>query len=111
MRAFLKSLMAMFRFDIMFCSLFFVAYRMLRSEEFKAYIFDYDRFTSFVHEIDLYCGLSRQDLWALETVAAHYERLTEEAPSEIRSLSDYIALERLVLPQVEDFDEFVKRFS
>ena len=55
---------------------------------FCHYVFDNKRHTSFVHEIDLYCGLSRRDVNALDTVSRNYEAAFDRLDKQVRSLAN-----------------------
>ena len=75
-----------FRYSVLFS--YFIAYRMKEDLNFCHYVFDNNRYTSFVHEIDLYCGLSRRDVNALDTVSRNYEAAFDRLDKQVRSLAN-----------------------
>ena len=98
-----------FRYNIVFS--FFVAYRMLHSAEFRKFIMEFGRFTSFIHEIDIYCGLSRADVETLQIVSSHFEILNKEAKEELGKLMNYNAIVEMKLPRQKDFRQFVDELT
>jgi hypothetical protein len=89
-----------FRYNI-FLS-FFIAHRMLRSDEFKQWMLLSHRYTSFVPEIDIYCGLSRQDSSILEFFGEEYSKLARILGEHVKPLAWTDRLEKLTLPAVKN---------
>ena len=98
-----------FKYNIIFS--FFVAYRMKEHKEFLDYILEKDRFTSYVHEIDICCGLSRRDVAILNRVANHYSAAFEHLDDELKRLANSDYLTQLKLPSDDDADEFAAEFA
>lgn len=98
-----------FKYTILYS--FFIAYRMTESTEFKDHVLSFDRFVEFVHELDIYCGLRRGDVDVLTRVAGYFERVDQEARTEIGVLMAQDGIARLQLPIVRPFDEFVSKMT
>ncbi len=98
-----------FRYSVLFS--FFIAYRMKEDSHFCHYVFDVDRYTSFVHEIDLYCGLSRRDVNALDTVSRNYELAFERLDKQVKSLAAAENLAGLKLPDEDNLEDFTSEFA
>jgi hypothetical protein len=91
-----------FRYNI-FLS-FFIAYRMQREAAFKAWISSGDNFRKYINEIDLYCGLSRNDLEILEFISDEYAKNAAELANIVKPLAWNEPLENLKLPVVKGKD-------
>jgi hypothetical protein len=90
---------------------FFVAHRMTRSNEFYKWVFDEDRYYKYVNEIELYCGLSRIDVGALEYLGAEFQKFADRISKILSILACNRPLEKLELPIVENRVEFAKELS
>jgi hypothetical protein len=88
-----------FRYNI-FLS-FFIAHRMLRSDEFKRWLLEAQRFTTYVTEIDIYCGLSRQDISILEFLGTEFAKIAAKLEEYVKPLAWTDRLEKLTLPPVK----------
>jgi hypothetical protein len=88
-----------FRYNI-FLS-FFIAYRMQRSDEFKLWLLEEQRYTKYVTEIDIYSGLSRQDGSILEFFGDKFSKLTKTLEGLIKPLAWTDRLEKLTIPAVK----------
>jgi hypothetical protein len=80
---------------------FFIAHRMLRADEFKRWILENHRYTNYVTEVDLYCGLSRQDASVLDFFAQEFAKLSVELEKYVEPLAWTDRLEKLTLPAVK----------
>jgi hypothetical protein len=80
---------------------FFTAHRMQLSDEFKQWIIEDHRYTNYITEIDIYCGLSRQDEFILEFFGNEFSKLAEKLESYIRPLAWTNRLEKLTIPLVK----------
>lgn len=98
-----------FRYSVLFS--YFIAYRMKEDFSFCDYVFDDERFASFVQEIDLYCGLSRRDMRALEKVSSQYKSAFARLDNQLRALADFANLTGLKLPAEDDLEEFTSEFA
>jgi hypothetical protein len=90
---------------------FFIGHRMTRSKEFYKWVFSHDTFHKFVNEIELYCGLSRVDLDALEFLAAEFQNDADQVSKILSFLGLDAPLEKLQLPHVDDREKFVDDIS
>jgi hypothetical protein len=100
-----------FRYNI-FLS-FFIAHRMLRSEDFRKWLLDEHRYTSYISEIDIYCGLSRQDVEMLDFFSAEFAELSAQLEAIVKPLAWTDRLEKLTIPAVKkaDIDSFADRIN
>src|SRR5262249_39687562 len=80
-----------FRYNI-FLS-FFIVHRMQRSSEFKEWLFAGHRYKNYLAEIDIYCGLSRQDGSVLELLSKQFAELGAMLESYVKPLSSTDRLE------------------
>ena len=87
---------------------------MIRSEEFRQWLLSEHRYTNYIAEIDIYCGLSRQDVKTLEFFGDEYDRLATKLEEYVKPLAWTDRLEKLTLPTVkknetEAFTEGIER--
>lgn len=61
---------------------YFIANRMRRNIEFRDWVMNEERYLSFVHEIEFYTGLYRNDVGILEMIAARHEEILLDVRSE-----------------------------
>ena len=73
---------------------------MLRSDDFKQWLLAEHRYTSYVTEIDIYCGLSRQDISMLDFFSAEFGEITKTLEEYVTPLAWTERLEKLNLPFV-----------
>jgi predicted phosphodiesterase len=93
---------------------FFIAHRMMRSEEFKKWLLDNHRYTNYINEIDIYCGLSRQDVGMIDFFSSEFKKLSTQLEAIVRPLAWTDRLEKLTLPvakktHTEEFTENITR--
>jgi hypothetical protein len=88
---------------------FFTAHRMQQSVDFKQWVLGNHRYTNYITEIDIYCGLSRQDESIIEVFADEFSRLAEKLESYVRPLAWTDRLEKLTIPAVKKDD--IKAFT
>jgi predicted phosphodiesterase len=85
-----------FRFYLRAFLEFFIAERMRKDGAFKAWVLDESRYLSFVHEIEFYCGLNRNDAGLLDTIAERHAVILEGVRAEVKSIDprgfDHVAL-------------------
>lgn len=100
-----------FRYNI-FLS-FFIAHQMTRSAEFKKWIIAEHRYTNYITEIDIYCGLSRQDVSLLEFFASEFGSLSDKLEEYVRPLAWTDRLEKLSIPAAKegDAEKFTDRIT
>jgi hypothetical protein len=96
-----------FRYNI-FLS-FFIAHQMLNSQQFRNWILTPPRYMTYINEVDIYCGLSRNDVDTLDLLAAEFAKYSKEMADLIEPLAWEDRLERLTLPPMDkkDQDAFV----
>ncbi len=92
-----------FRYNIFLT--FFIAHRMLRSDEFRRWLLDDHRYTNYISEIDIYCGLSRQDLGILEFLSKEFVSLSAQLAELVKPLAWTDRLEKLTLPAPKKADK------
>jgi len=90
---------------------FFVATRMSLDKDFRDFVLDRSRFGTYVHEIDIYCGLVRNDKEIIEIISDHYRSAVSELGTVLSDLFDQTLLERITLPKVKDVNHFVDAVS
>lgn len=90
----------LFRYSI-FVS-FFIAHQMKLNASFRAWVFSAANFKSYVNEIDIYCGLNRNDLPAVEFLAEEFEKASREVAKLVAPLAWNEPLENLKLPSDDD---------
>jgi hypothetical protein len=98
-----------FKYSLLYS--YFTAYRMKEHGEFRDFILERGRCASFIHEIDLYCGLSRRDFAALTTIAGHYDAAFSQLDEQVRKLADAKNLVGLKLPHEEKLEDFTEEFA
>ncbi|MCW2282753.1 putative MPP superfamily phosphohydrolase [Rhodoblastus acidophilus] len=95
----------MFRYNL-FLS-FFIATQMTYQCDFRDWVFSDKIYMSYMNEIDIYCGLKRNDTKALEFLGEKYAHYAAEVAKLIAPLAWTDRLETLKLPSVEKSgDEF-----
>lgn len=80
---------------------YFIAEGMRRDPEFRAWVLEKDRYLSFVHEVEFYSGLARNDLSLLDTIAERHAEILEELRS-MRGPIDFDGFDRIHLPADDD---------
>lgn len=97
-----------FRYNI-FLS-FFTAHRMQQSKQFLDWLLTDYRFTNYISELDIYCGLSRGDLETLEVLGQKFAVLTVALETFVKPLTSTDRLEKLSIPAARktDTDEFME---
>ena len=88
-----------FRYNI-FLS-FFIAHQIQQSETFRAWLLEDHRYTNYISEIDIYCGLSRGDARMIEFFSNQFEGFAEQLEVIVRPLAWTDRLEKLTLPIVK----------
>jgi len=91
-----------FRYNI-FLS-FFIAQQMQQSQEFLTWMLHDQRYTSYINEFDIYCGLSRQDINTLEFFSGEFGRLSATLEELVKPLSWTDRLEKLSIPAAKKTD-------
>jgi 3',5'-cyclic AMP phosphodiesterase CpdA len=92
-----------FRYNI-FLS-FFIAHQMLNSKSFRDWILTPPRYMTYINEVDIYCGLSRNDVESLDLLAAEFSKYSKEMATLIEPLAWEDRLERLTLPPMDKKDQ------
>jgi predicted phosphodiesterase len=82
-----------FRYNI-FLS-FFIAHRMGQSSDFRKWLLEEHRYTNYITEIDIYCGLSRGDADIIEFFATEFQILSDKLEGYVRPLTWTDRLEKL----------------
>ena len=92
---------------------FFIAHQMLQSSEFKSWVLEDFRYTKFIAEVDIYCGLSRKDAAILQVFSTNFEHLSAELKGFVEPLNWTDRLEKLSLPAAKktDTEEFTDRIT
>jgi len=84
---------------------FFIAHQMSRSEDFRKWLLEEYRYTSYISEIDIYCGLSRQDTAMLEFFGAEFAKLSTQLEAIVKPLAWTDRLEKLAIPAIKKADK------
>lgn len=100
-----------FRYNI-FLS-FFIAHRIHESQTFREWLLENHRYTDYIPEIDIYCGLSRSDSAMIEFFSKEFEGFAKTLEDMVRPLAWADRLEKLTLPIVKktEADEFADRIA
>jgi predicted phosphodiesterase len=91
-----------FRYNI-FLS-FFIGYRIQRNIVFRDWILHDRRFMSYINELDIYFGLSRNDSDGLEVLAAEFAKFSAELAVIVDPLAWTQSLDSLQLPPMQNKD-------
>jgi hypothetical protein len=100
-----------FRYNI-FLS-FFIAHRIQQSQTFREWLLESHRYTDYIPEIDIYCGLSRRDSAMIEFFSMEFGGFAKTLEDMVRPLAWADRLEKLTLPIVKktEADAFADRIA
>ena len=84
---------------------------MQRDVVFRAWLTEDPRYLSFVHELELYAGLVRDDETLLEFLGERFARYAGKMKEVTDRLGWPSTLEGLQLPETEDKEEFINKIS
>jgi hypothetical protein len=92
---------------------FFIAHRMQQSPDFLTWMLTEFRFTSFISELDIYCGLSRVDISTLEFLGQEFAGLSATLEKQVEPLAWTDRLEKLSIPAAKktDTEEFTSNIQ
>jgi hypothetical protein len=80
---------------------FFIASQIHYSAEFRAWILSNNTYMNYVNELDLYCGMNRNDVATLDFLGSEFERHANRLAELVAPLAWVDRLEHLNLPPVD----------